>query len=209
MRYLLLILLTSVIFVFPGCTTIEEEPAPPPSPPVQKVFTPTTQPGQIPEQVLREASERYEGSYDLDGAAGAADAVGNAGQQNQGLKVVLGPINSERLGNMGGRSRDAGQRIREVISQKIALTDITLVDAPEERFINDSPRPDLARKGVKYVIKGIAGYSSDSDENTVFLRVVATKTGKVQMVASARAAGSDEAAARATVNLLEKLKEVQ
>lgn len=157
-------------------------------------------PGQIPVEVLREVSTRYEGSMDL-----GTEAQSTGGGKT--INVILGPVNLENFETPPPPPAvDAGQRIREVIAQKItARQGIGLVDAPKERFINDSPRPDLARRGIKYVVKGVASFNEGSGKTTVFLRLVNTSTGKVVMVASGRSKNQDEAASMAAEHLLNKL----
>lgn len=143
--------------------------------------------------------------------AAAATTTGGQGQamttaSGSALTVVLGPINAERLEKANQGVSDAGQSIREMISQKLTSnSEVTLYDAPKERFINDSPRPDLARKGVRFVIKGVVSSSTVSDDITVFLRAVNTATGKVAMVASARNTSIDQAVDDSAARLLKKL----
>lgn len=184
--------------------------------------------GQLPGVVVREASDQHGGSMISSPApeANTATATGADGTVSEsapgtnsattadtteaaisgGLTVVLGPVNAERLENVPGNTGDAGQRIREVISQRLTATaDMTLLDAPEERYIDDSPRPDLARKGIKYVIKGVASHSAGSGAFTVFLRAVDTRTGKVALVASARNQSRDQAAQEAAAGILTKI----
>jgi len=196
MKTIIMMLLAAVLVVITGCASVEEEPVAGP-----KVFVPVSDEGQLPEKVAQDASSRYEGS--MDAASGSSAITGQA----SGLSVVLGPINSENVGASVGTNGDAGQRIREVIAQRItAQSGITLVDAPEERFADDSPRPDLARKGIKLVVKGVASYNEKAGQTTVFLRAVKTSTGKVSAVASGRAVSADEAAGQAATRLVEKLK---
>ncbi|MCB2181529.1 MAG: hypothetical protein KQH63_05860 [Desulfobulbaceae bacterium] len=205
-KHLFFVLLISAFF----CGCAHEEAAldtPPPD-----VFTPTSdQGGQLPEDVLRQASENHGGSMIPAGGDNMAGGGMTAqGGTMAGTTVVLGPVNAERVIDAEEVSADAGQSIREIISQKLTSnSDITLFDAPEERFIDDSPRPDLARKGVKFVLKGVASSSSDSGETTVFLRAVNTMTGKVAMVSSARHQSRDQAAAQAAEHLLQKITGVK
>jgi len=120
------------------------------------------------------------------------------------MSVVLGPVSSDDAQKASG---DAGQRIREVISQELSSMDgLTLIDAPEERYKNDSPRPDLAAKGIRFVIKGTSSYNPESENTTVFLRIVATQSGKVSGVASGRGPTQDEAAKETTQRLIRKLE---
>lgn len=187
--------------------------------------------GQLPGFVVREASDQHGGSMvpaaispapgtnaatatnaneaapeSTPGANAATNAGTNVASVSDGLTVVLGPVNTENLGNAPGATGDAGQSIREVISQRLTATaEMTLFDAPEERYINDSPRPDLARKGIKYVIKGVASHSAGSGAFTVFLRAVDTQSGKVARVASARNQSRDQAAKEAAADILAKI----
>jgi hypothetical protein len=182
-----------------ACAAQNASPPPPP-----EVFSPTDeQGGQIPADIVQEASRMHSGS--MTGAATPENGATGPGPGR--LSVVLGPINAEQLEEVETGTSDAGQTIRETISQALTMgNSITLFDAPEERFINDSPRPDLARKGVGFVIKGVVSSSTVSKEITVFLRAVDTSSGKVAMVASARHESRNRAAADATERLLQKLK---
>jgi hypothetical protein len=170
----------------------------------------TEQGGQLPLEVVQQASNEHGGSMVTasaqPAAAGGAGVPGSSMAVGKGVTLVLGPIDAERLQDSQGGSGDAGKSIREIISQRlIASGGITLLDAPEERFINDSPRPDLARKGIQYVVKGIASFNAGSSEVTVFLRAVETMSGKVAMVASARNQSRDAAAFAASDRLLNKM----
>ena len=163
-------------------------------------FEALPQEGQLPEEVVTESAERYGGSMDPQGELSAS------GVAPAGMVVVMGPITSEK----GMVAIDAGQKIREVIAMVITTDgEVTLVDAPEERYINDSPRPDLAKRGIKAVIKGVASYSASSEKITIFLRSVDTATGNVLAIASGRNSILDDAATEASTLLMKKLKEVQ
>jgi hypothetical protein len=167
--------------------------------------------GQLPVEVVQQASDEHGGS--MVSASAKPSAAGGAVMPGptlpaagKSVTLVLGPVDAERLEGTQAGSKDAGQGIREVISQRLTASGrITLFDAPEERFIDDSPRPDLARRGVQYVVKGIASFNADSSEVTVFLRAVETMSGKVVMVASARDRSRDSAAAEASDRLLNKM----
>ncbi len=155
--------------------------------------------GQIPIEVLRDASAQHGGSIEVEPADPELRHDGS-------IKVVLGPINTERMSESGPISTDAGQVIREVIVQKFNEKEkMIIVDAPEERYIEDSPRPDLAKRGIRLVIKGVTSQSSSSEKTTVFLRAVETATGKVFQVASGRADTLNDTAIQATNKLLDKI----
>ncbi len=205
----------------------------PESPPVNDMIEPKPigyisdstdqQGGQLPENVVRKASEIHEGSMlpsqsQMNAQKSAVEVETQTSIQAttivsdtaSGITMILGPVNAQRVINEEEVSSDAGQSIREVISQVLtSSSDITLFDAPEERLVDDSPRPDLARKGVKFVIKGVASTSRDSGETTVFLRAVNTMTGKVAMVASARDKSRNQAAEQTARNLLQKITGAQ
>lgn len=166
--------------------------------------------GQLPVEVVQQASDEHGGSMvsasAKPSATGGAVMPGPTLPAGKSVTLVLGPVDAERLEGTQAGSKDAGQGIREIISQRLTASGrITLLDAPEERFIDDSPRPDLARKGIQYVVKGIASFNTDSSEVTVFLRAVETMSGKVVMVASARDRSRDSAAAEASDRLLNKM----
>lgn len=162
---------------------------------------PTQGGGQLPEQVVREASARYGGSMEPDIKTSSTQ------EKSTRLSVALGTISSQRSRDGGQFSRDVEKRIRDVIARRISLhKNITMLDSPGERLFNDSTRPDLARRGIKLVIKGVASYNKSSGETTVFLRGVETATGKISIAASGRAGSPDLAAAQAANRLLEKLK---
>jgi len=195
-----LLIFLACMLILGACAAQNASPPPPP-----EVFTPTDeQGGQIPADIVQQASRKHGGS--MTGAAESA-SPGNGPEGAGRLTVVLGPVNAEQLEKVETGTSDAGQSIRETISQALTAGNaVTLFDAPEERFINDSPRPDLARKGVGFVIKGVVSSSTVSKEITVFLRAVNTSSGKVAMVASARHESRNRAAADATERLLQKLK---
>ncbi len=210
LQYLILIPLT---FFFGACQLYEPPPPPPPTQvlePPAKVFEPATEDSQLPETKLKAASQRYGGALD----AGGGPAPGLAGQtsrvqappagQDGRRSLVLGPVVNE---NGGSGNMNAGQSLREAIARELTTTrDIQLIDAPEERYKNDSPRPDLARRGIRYVIKGVANLSPKSGQTTVFLRAVNTGSGEVEAVASGRRSDPNQAAADAARGLLKKLE---
>jgi hypothetical protein len=190
------------IILLTGCAT--RDSSPPESP---EVFAPASeQGGQIPADIVQQASMRHGGSM-----TESVDSAGQVSPQDDGrITVVLGPVNAEQLEQAGVDGIDAGQSIRETISQRLtAENSVTLFDAPQERFIDDSPRPDLARRGVRFVVKGVVSSSTVSREITVFLRAVNTASGKVAMVASARDASRNQAAVEAADRLIKKLTGTQ
>ena len=79
------------------------------------------------------------------------------------------------------------------------------MDAPLERLVDDSPRPDLARRGIRYVVKGTVHYEEDSEQVKVFLRAVETQTGNVAAAAAGAAPQVDAAAEQATERLVRNL----
>ncbi len=123
------------------------------------------------------------------------------------LKVVLGPVILEKSDSRGSDISDAGNRIREIISQGIAtIENLSLLDSPEDRFNIDSPRPDLARKGVRLVIKGVSSVKQNGGLYKVFLRAVDTASGKVSIIVSGSHKDPDIAAEQASKRLVKKLK---
>ena len=198
-----LVLTMACLLLIAACAT-PSDPEPP------EIFTTTTdQGGQIPEAVARKAATDHGGSMPgvAPGATTTGVQSGGTAAVVQGLTVVLGPVNAEGLDQVVSGTADAGQSIREIISQTLTTGEsVVLFDAPEERFIDDSPRPDLARRGVRFVVKGVVSSSAVSKEITVFLRAVNTATGKVAMVASARHASRNQAAVDAADRLRQKLK---
>jgi hypothetical protein len=202
------LILFSVSFI--SCI-YSEQPAMPVPPPPRKEFRPVPDDSELSENQLKEASIRYGGSMNavveppnLDQASIEYPESTDPVMPHQ-PSLVLGPVLSE---NMSGQSdgKDAGQAIRETIT-KIFTGDnkVIVVDAPEERYKADSPRPDLAARGIRYVVKGVVSFNQESGQNTVFLRAVRTSTGKIRAVASARHDETNLAASQAAVIILERL----
>jgi TolB-like protein len=198
-----------------ACQTYETLPPPPPPPAIQeppaKVFSPVKEDSQIPEDRLKEASRRYDGALTTSSPTPASQpearvpvpASPAAGDNRHSL--VLGPIVCE---NSPAGNRNAGQGLREAIARELTSNrDIQLIDAPEERYKNDSPRPDLARRGIRYVVKGVASFSQKSGKTTVFLRAVNTSSGEVAAVASGRHTDPNQAAGDAARGLMQKLED--
>jgi hypothetical protein len=190
----------------------QEPPQGPPPPPPNKTFRPVPDDSKLSETQLKEASIRYGGSMNavveppnLDRASMQQPESNDPAMPDQ-PSLVLGPISSENIsGQTGGM--DAGQAIRETITGVLTQNgSVIVVDAPEERYKNDSPRPDLAARGIRYVVKGVLSFNQESGQNTVFLRAVHTGTGKIKAVASARHAESDQAALQAATIMLERLE---
>ena len=119
--------------------------------------------------------------------------------------VATGP--AVVLGALTTRSDDTDVRpVRETIAERISSSGkLRLVDAPEEEFAKNTPRPDLARRGIKFIVKGAVTYGKASGQTTVFLRVVDTSTGHVAVVASGREADPAKAGRAAATTMLEKL----
>ena len=197
MSRLLIILVICFTALAAGCYN---KPLPPPDRVVSEPLPTLPQEGQIPEQTLQDASARYGGSMTSQNANTPNTPYG----QING--VVLGPIDLQDPA-YGPNSTDAGNRIRSVVAQTLAQDpEMSLVDAPKERFLNDSPRPDLWNKGVVMVVKGTMSFNKASHTATVFLRAVNTQSGKVMAVGSGRSADPDKAATQAAGRLLNKLK---
>ncbi len=213
MRNILVRSLMLLLILMPGCQFIDN-PTPPPPPaekPVgshPKLFQPVGDDSQIPDAKLRETSLRYGGALNsvvtppnLDQQSLAAPAEIDGSSQ---LSLVLGPLTNE---NAGTGDFNASQSLRETIAHEFTANhDLTLVDAPEERYKNDSPRPDLASRGIRYVVKGVVSFSEKSGKTTVFLRAVYTVNGKVKAVASGRHQEARQAAGEAARTLLHKLE---
>jgi len=170
-------------------------------PPPEPRFVDLEQPGQIPEPVLAEAAQEHGGSFQ------SAEPSGPGAPNDAGTALVLGPVVAEKVPpRLNPPSGDAGSAVREVIGAGLAADPgLRLVDAPLERLVDDSPRPDLARRGVRYVVKGTVHYEEDSDQVKVFLRAVETKTGSVAAAASGAAPKVDAAAEQATERLVRNL----
>lgn len=178
--------------------------------PPSKHYEPAREEGELPYPVLQSSSKRYGGALQDQGADDAppAAAPGSAVAEVPRLSVVLGPVTADNETEDG--EGDAGRRIREVISEQLSMMQgLTLIDAPEERYNNDSPRPDLMAKGIRFVIKGTSSFNPESNSTTVFLRIVETRSGKVFGVASGRGASQDEAAGETTRRLIRKLERAQ
>ncbi len=193
-KYYSLFIISLLFFVVIGCQTRKASIR-------SQSFQVQQYDGQIPMEVLSKASAQHGGSIETEPADPDL-------KHNDSIKVVLGPINTERMSDTGPISTDAGQIIREVIVQKFSEKErLTIVDAPEERYIEDSPRPDLAKRRIRLVIKGVTSQSSSAEKRTVFLRAVETASGKVFQVASSRADTLNDAAIQATNKLLDKILE--
>ena len=103
---------------------------------------------------------------------------------------------------------DAGRAVRDAIREGIVhSTSLSLLEAPAEGHIEDTPRPDLADDGVHFVVKGTVRYQDAEQQVSVFLRAVDTATGAVTAAASGRAAGAVSAAEQATARLVRNLTE--
>ncbi|MDM8543724.1 hypothetical protein QUF90_21835 [Desulfococcaceae bacterium HSG9] len=157
--------------------------------------------GQVPANVLQEASRRYDGSIETGSQEGPSD---------QAIRVIIGPIKLERMTEKGPISSDSGQQIREIVAQSVNKHPrLTLIDAPKERFIDDSPRPDLAKRSIRYVLKGTASSSQTSGKINILLRMVATKNGEVAYMARGQSQNLDDAAIQAANRMINKIVEVQ
>lgn len=215
MKASILIVCVALLWIITGCST----PPPKEQPTPRKYFEPAPDTSQLPERTLQKASTRYHGSFGSESVAPDLGGENKSGTPESAkdiksapippnrLSAVLGPINAEGIEVQGSKGNDAGQMIREAIAQELTLEKkLVLIDAPQERFKNDSPRPDLASRGIRYVIKGVATYNKQSGYTTVFLRAVRTSNGKVKAVASARNKNKQQAAAQAARILLERLE---
>ena len=210
MRIILLKSLMFLLIILAGCQSVEPPPpAEKPSESYPKFFQPVGEDSQIPKQKLQETSQRYGGALNSVVAPPNLDqqsltAPPETGMPTQ-LSLVLGPLTNE---NMGSDNPNANQSLRETIAHEFTANhDLILVDAPEERYKNDSPRPDLASRGIRYVVKGVVSHSQKSGNTTVFLRAVYTINGKVKAVASGRHQEDNQAAGEAARSLLKKLED--
>lgn len=168
--------------------------------------------GQIPVDRLEQAARAHGGSFRSTNTAPLRTASlprGEAPPAPAGLLVVLGPVQAESVPpHVDPTSGDAGNAVRDVIREGIARgTSVALLEAPAEGHVEDAPRPDLARDGVRYVVKGSVRYPEEGEPVSVFLRAVDTTTGQVAAAASGRAPGPVAAAEQATARLVRNVTE--
>lgn len=182
-----------------GCAGCQD---PPPPHPMTQPLGQLPEQGQLPKEVVEEAAATHAGSFTGDGGVRPGAAPSSA---NQG--VVLGPVRAEKVPpHVSPEAGDAGIGLRAVIEERIAAGGtLTLHDAPSERLIDDAPRPDLARKGVRFVIKGTLRLGKDTGEALVLLRAIDTGNGNVVEFTSARAGEPAAAARDAADRLVSKL----
>lgn len=190
----------------------KKPPLSPAQPPPQKQFRPVPDDSQLSQKQLKEASTRYGGSMNavveppnLDRASVETPGDAEPAMPRQ-PSLVLGPVWADSLSGKFSHG-EASQKIREIITGVFTRGGkVIVVDAPEERYKNDFPRPDLAARGIRYVVKGVVSFNKASGQNTVFLRAVRTSTGKVKAVASARHTEKDQAAHQAAGILMKRLE---
>ena len=164
--------------------------------------------GQLPEDghlskdVVEDAAATHDGSFLGPGGA----RIGTPGADSAS-GVIIGPLRAEEVPpNLDPATGDAGLALRGVIGERIAAVgSLNLHDAPEERLVDDSPRPDLARKGVRFIVKGTLKFSKEQGEVLVLLRAVETRSGKIVEFTSARGTVADEVAREAASRLAVKL----
>ncbi|MCP3986613.1 MAG: hypothetical protein GY723_19690 [bacterium] len=158
--------------------------------------------GQLSKEVAEDAAATHDGSFL--GPGGARPGTPGAASANG---VIVGPLRAEEVPpHLDPATGDAGLALRGVIGQRIASVGaLSLHDAPEERLVDDSPRPDLARKGVRFVVKGTLKFSKEQGEVLVLLRAVETRSGKIVEFTSARGTEADAVARDAADRLAEKL----
>ncbi|MCP5056653.1 MAG: hypothetical protein GY937_07985 [bacterium] len=158
--------------------------------------------GQLSKEVVEDAAATHDGSFL--GPGGARPGTPGA---DSASGVIIGPLRAEEVPpHLDPVSGDAGLGLRGVIGERIAAAGtLNLHDAPGERLIDDSPRPDLARKGVRFIIKGTLKFSKEQGEVLVLLRAVETRSGKIVEFTSARGPVADEAAREAANRLAVKL----
>lgn len=164
--------------------------------------------GQVPADVLAEATATHGGSFDEDtGTAGGDAAPGTEYARTDVPKVVLGPVIAEEVPpNVDPVQGDAGAALRSAISQQLGGPGLVLLDLPEERFTSGSPRPDLARRGVRFVVKGTVRFTQQSSEASVYLQAIETQSGEIRAFASAKNAQAEVAAREAAGRLARDLR---
>lgn len=195
------ILATLLLAALPiwACASCKE---PPPPHPMRDALGSLPEDGQLPKEVVEQAAATHDGSFL--GPGGARPGTPGAAMANG---VIIGPLRAEEVPpNLNPASGDAGLALRGVIGERIAAaTELSLHDAPEERLIDDSPRPDLARKGVRFVVKGTVKFTKEKSEVLVLLRAVETRSGKVVEFTSARGTEPSATAREAASRLAAKL----
>lgn len=177
----------------------------PPNPPLVSL----PEQGQLPADVLTQAAADHGGSFRSSGSAAAARDGARVDAASAGIVLVVGPVEAESVPPYVDPTRgDAGQAVRDVIREGVTRsTQLSLQDAPREGRVEDTPRPDLADRGVRYVVKGTVRYPDDGGEVDVFLRAVDTRSGEVAAAASGRARGPVAAAEQATARLVRHVSE--
>lgn len=194
-----------LLLVLALATALACAKAPPPNPPL----VPLPEGGQIPADVLQQASADHGGSFRSSRDAAPPQARTAAPARKGGIGMVVGPVRAESVPPHVDPTRgDAGQAVRDVIREGMARsTRIALHEAPREGQIEDAPRPDLADRGVRYVVKGTVRYSEEGGPVDVFLRAVDTRSGEVAAAASGQASGPVAAAEQATARLVRNVSE--
>ncbi len=174
--------------------------------PPEPALVPLPERGQLPADVLTQASVDHGGSFRTTGGAPPAAAAGSV---STGVVLVVGQVRAESVPpHVDPTGGDAGQAVRDVIREGVARsTQLSLRDAPREGQVEDTPRPDLADRGVRYVVKGTVRYPEEGGEVDVFLRAVDTRSGEVAAAASGRAHGPVAAAEQATARLVRHVSE--
>lgn len=182
-----------------ACASCEE---PPPPHPMRDALGGLPEDGQLSKEVVEEAAAAHDGSFL--GPGGARPGTPGADAANG---VIVGPLRAEEVPpHLNPASGDAGFALRGVIGERIAAADgLSLHDAPQERLVDDSPRPDLARKGVRFIVKGTVKFSKEQGEVLVLLRAVETRSGKVVEFTSARGSEPGATARDAASRLAAKL----
>ncbi len=170
--------------------------------------------GQIPADRLAQAARDHGGSFRGAGSepvrsAALRQPATASPRASHDLLVVLGPVQAESVPpHVDPESGDAGEAVRDVIREGVTRsTSVALLDAPTEGHVDDAPRPDLARDGVRFVVKGTVRYPEKGEPVSVFLRAVDTTTGEVAAAASGRAPGPVAAAEQATARLVRNVTE--
>lgn len=141
------------------------------------------------------------------GALTAVQAIPK--HQSGELALVLGAIVMEEQKSDGNAKSDAGSSVKEIIAKHIAeLKGVRLINSLDEGNIEDNPQPDLVKQGVRFVVKGTVSTRASSNQMQVFLRVVETATGKINMIVSGQDKDLEAAAVQASERLIKKLEGV-
>lgn len=170
----------------------------------------------IPDKVVRDASTRYGGTSSLQKESSRpAPQIKQQTRSTASVPALKRPPKGppvallEKLALEGVPIKDSATLSEKLVGALKTQDVVQVQHSLDEASDKSGARPDLASKGVTYLIKGQARISEKPREVKVFLHAIDTQSGKIIAFVSGKSRELESAAEHAGKRMAKKLEEVK